>query len=147
MSVLLILSVNGRFASKNWNWPQPIQSIIVDKREADVIQWMHKNYSNERVWFWIGSDFSCKLGDYKIKCVVEPELIDSFKKIYDDDNESSADLYSILKGQVKQLYREKIEKCITSDTEYDPEEDTLDLSKLLIKDDQLLVDSNQPLPE
>jgi hypothetical protein len=148
MSVLLILSVDGNIATKNWRWPQPIESIVVDEREANVIEWIYKHHPKYKVNFWIfGCDFWCKLENYNIRFIRESNLIEAFEKIYGGDRESSASLYYILKNNIKQCYREEIEKNIPSDYDYDPEEDTLNLSKLVIKDDQLLVDPNQPLPK
>ncbi len=137
--VLLKISIPGSIAFGNWSLPDLIDSIIVSKREADIIKYFYKKYPKIKSSFYYGYDFSCLLKDYKIEYVYNLECVTGFKQIY-ANRYCSAFLFDHIQHCIIEYFRVHIEKSINKNDYYDPEEDDISIKDLKIIDNKIIID-------
>jgi hypothetical protein len=153
--VLLIIQVNADIADGNWNYPHLIDNQIITKKEADIIKFICERYPNHETSFWTGKIFEVKLSDFEVRYIYDQTAIAVIEKIY-GERYGSDFLYDYLVDGVSSCYRHLIECSVkdgmmledlvdshdTYNTYFD-KEDCLDLSKLVIVDNQIMVDPTQ----
>ena len=143
MSQILIVIDFDNYGHGNYNYPELIQSKIIDDDEAKIIKYFMKKYEDFEVSFWQGVDWDVKLKNFKIKYISNADSVKAFKKIYGNDY-SSCNIYDQIIDAIKRCYRVNVEKSINDNSYYDPESDDLDISKLVINDDgNIEIDATQ----
>jgi len=148
-----LLYISYPYPRGNWYYPEPISMKIINSNEANIIKLMCEKYPDFVDGCYIGIDCEFKLCDLKVVYIDDTDLVDAFKKmsklisdgtdIYWNNEICSNHIYNILNNAVKKCYRMLIEKSIDDETDYDAESDSLELDKLIIHGDYILVDSLQ----